>query len=107
MKKVILALVAVALIGFVLVKNSQESNTETIKVGVITPLTGNFAIFGERMRNAMEMAKEDLGAPAANIQLIYEDACQPAQAVSAAQKLIQADKVSWIAGSFCLVGLVP
>ena len=84
MKKTIWIIVAVViLVGLVVWGNSKPngSTDELLRVGVITPLTGNFAIFGERMRNAMEMAKEDLGPAAENIELIYEDACQPTQAV--------------------------
>ena len=93
--------------GWYVFSQPKVAKGEVIKVGVIAPLTGNFAIFGERIRNAMELAKEDLGDDASNIEVIYEDACQPQQAISAVQKLIQVDDVSWFAGSFCLVGLVP
>ncbi|MFA5953994.1 MAG: ABC transporter substrate-binding protein [Patescibacteria group bacterium] len=86
---------------------NSNDGVERIKVGVLAPLSGNYAIFGERIQNAVNLAKDDLGSSASNIDIIYEDACQGQQAISAAQKLIQIDKISWFAGSFCLVGLVP
>ena len=86
----------------------QLPDTEIpVKVGVLAPLTGNFAIFGERIRNAIELAKADLGDKAENFEIIYEGACQPEETVTAVQKLLSVDKVSWFGGSFCLIGLVP
>lgn len=110
MKKVIWIVIAVVvLIAFVLVRNSQESNAETIKIGVIAPLTGNFAVLGERIKNGFELAKEDILKEeiVGSLEIVIEDACQPAQAVSAAQKLINIDEVDILGGSFCVVGFVP
>src|SRR3989344_5839970 len=92
--------------GFFLTRKSEIPNNNYVKIGVIAPLTGNFSIFGERIRNAMELALEDISI-GKEVKIIYEDACSPKEAVSAAKKLIEVDKVSWLGGSFCLVGFVP
>ncbi len=83
-----------------------KAEQETIKIGVIAPLTGSFAVFGERIRNGIELARSDLDMEN-QVTVVYEDACQPKDAVSAVHKLIQFDSVAWIGGSFCLVGFVP
>jgi len=103
----ILWLVVLALvIAGVFAIGKQTGESEMIKIGVIAPLTGSFAVFGERIRNGIELARADLGVEDV-VTVIYEDACQPKDAVSAVQKLIRVDKIAWLAGSFCLVGFVP
>lgn len=98
------AAVVVAVPVFVFRKPKEPGGT--LKIGVIAPMTGNFAIFGERIRNGMELAKED-SVTSKPLEIIYEDACQPKDAVSAVKKLIDTDKISLLGGSFCLVGFVP
>ena len=101
----LIVLVAIIAGGFAL-NRKQQAEAETIKIGVVAPLSGSFAIFGERIRNGIELARSNLGVED-EVTVLYEDACQAKDAVSAAQKLIQFDGVAWIVGSFCLVGFVP
>lgn len=98
--------VAAVLVAYVTKKPAEQG---TIKIGVLAPLTGNRSLLGERIRNGMELAKEDILREGAvkSIEIIYEDACLPKDAVSAAQKLVTLNKVSIIGGSLCLIGLVP
>lgn len=110
--KIIIGIIVILLVIWGLIsvnKNNQVSTDEPIKIGVIAPLTGNFAVLGERMKNGFELAKEDIlkSGKIESIDLVIEDACQPAQAVSAAHKLIEIDKVHILGGSFCVVGFVP
>ncbi len=88
---------------------TKQKGAVEMKVGIIAPSTGNFAVFGERMRRGFEMAKEDLlkGGAIDSLELIYEDACQPKDAVSAVQKLITVNHIQVLGGSFCVVGFVP
>lgn len=85
--KVIFGLLVLALIicaSFVMVKG--DKNTGTIKVGVIAPLSGQYAFIGETDRNAIIMAKEELKAD--NIEIFFEDDKYDAKtAVSAYHKL--------------------
>lgn len=108
----------VVIIGVVMANKNGDSktsiNTNTgstqssgpVKVGVILPLTGDAAAYGEPMRNAMTLALEDVnkdgGINGNNIDLIYEDGkCTGKDAASAASKLINVDKVQVIIGGFC------
>lgn len=70
-----------------------------IKVGVSVTLSGEAATFGEDMKNAILLANEDLQQ---KYRLIIEDEkCSGKGAVSAANKLINIDKVSYVVGFSC------
>ncbi|TWI56771.1 amino acid/amide ABC transporter substrate-binding protein (HAAT family) [Pseudomonas duriflava] len=79
---------------------------DTIKIGVIQPLTGSVAYNGAADINGSKLAVEErnkaggvLGKP---IELVIEDGqCSPANSVNAAEKLIQKDKVVALSGAFC------
>ena len=79
-------------------------STEPIKIGFIGPLTGDAAAFGSDAINGAKIAVEEINAEGGingrQISIIAEDArCTGGDAVSAAQKLINIDKVDVIA--FC------
>lgn len=77
-------------VGSIVIKD--EKSTDTIKVGVIVPLSGQYAFIGESDRNAILMAKEELKAD--NIELFFEDDKYDAKtAVSAYQKLRNIDGI--------------
>ncbi len=86
-----------------------SQNQNEIKIGAIAPFTGSFALQGERIRNGMDLAKEEIlrDDNTKSINIIYEDACLPKDAVPAFRKLITADSISILGGSFCLIGFVP
>jgi len=107
--RIVLWLVALAVIILGVFAMNQQKETEAIRIGVITPATGNFAVFGERMKRGFEMAKEDLlrTGKVTSLEIIYEDACQPKEAVAAVQKLITVHRIQILGGSFCVVGFVP
>ncbi len=101
--------VMLIIVGLLLVTSKEPRDTKSIKIGVIAPLTGNFAVIGERVKNGFELAKEDIlkENKLKSVDLIIEDACQPKEATAAAQKLSQIDKVDILGGSFCVIGFVP
>ncbi len=102
-------LIALVLGGFWLTgRNKAEApgNTGPIKIGVLLPLTGEAAVYGEPGRNVLMLAAEEIntsgGINGRRIELIIEDAkCSGKDAASAAQKLINVDKVQVIIGGFC------
>jgi len=78
---------------------------ETIKVGVILPLTGKQAKFGEIEKQSFGMAAEELNAKGGvngkKIELLIEDTQgKPDVARSAVEKLITQDKVVIIGGGY-------
>lgn len=75
-----------------------------IKIGVIFPFTGKMAIYGEDGRRALDYAMDEINAAGGikgnRVEFIYEDSTgTPKGGVSAAQKLIQIDKVDAIIGT--------
>ena len=98
MKKQILVMVVVlAVVGLWLSAGTAPA-VEPIKIGVIYPLTGPNAAAGTYMRAGVEMARDKLNAEGGiigrQVQLLIEDgANDPAQSVSAGEKLVTRDKV--------------
>ena len=84
---------------------SGSGSDEPIKIGVIQPLTGPIARDGLATAKGAELAAKDLndngGVLGREVELIIEDGKNdPAESVSAAQKLIVEDKVSAILGAW-------
>lgn len=73
------------------------------KVGVILPLTGDFAYFGEEAKAGMLLAVEDLKAKGLPVpQLMFEDdKCLAVDAVTAMKRLIDQEHVTMIIGPAC------
>jgi len=79
---------------------------EKIKIGYIGPLTGDVAIFGVPLRDAVLFAAEEVnaadGIKGKQVEIIYEDGtCDGRTAATAATKLINVDQVQFIIGGLC------
>lgn len=73
-----------------------------ITVGVLLPLTGDFAFFGEQARQGIEVALAELNRNGEQIRAIYEDEkCLPKAAVEGFKKLVTVDHVDQIIGPVC------
>lgn len=73
-----------------------DATGKSIKVGVILPLSGEGAVFGELVRRGIESALKP------GIKLVFEDdVCDPARAVTAYRKLASFDQISLILGPVC------
>jgi branched-chain amino acid transport system substrate-binding protein len=97
MKKQVLALVVLTAVGLLLSVGSASA-AETIKIGVIYPLTGPAAAAGSYQKAGVEIARDKFNAEGGvigrQVQLFVEDgANDPSQSVSAAEKLVTRDKV--------------
>ena len=78
---------------------------EGIKVGIILPLTGGQAAFGEIEKNSFIMAFNEIqkagGVKGEKIELLFEDDTgKPDIARAAAEKLISKDKVVMLGGGY-------
>jgi branched-chain amino acid transport system substrate-binding protein len=74
---------------------------ETIKIGMILPLTGNLAAYGTPVRDAALMALDEVNKEDRryHYELIAEDnQQQPAKTILAARKLMDVDKVDFLYG---------
>lgn len=87
-------------------KKSTPTETGPIKIGFIGPLSGDAAAYGEPVKNGIELAVNEInsagGVKGRQIQMIYEDGkCSGKDSASAAQKLVNIDKVKYIIGGIC------
>jgi len=90
---IVTCIVALIVIGGIIATSSKEK--EVVKIGVILPLTGNLASFGESSKNAIELAKEQLKDNKFEYQLIFEDdAFDAKQTATAINKLVNVNKVN-------------
>jgi branched-chain amino acid transport system substrate-binding protein len=77
------------------------AQNKPIKIGFVSTFSGPTAVIGNDMRNSFELALEHLGRKmgGAPVEVIYEDDQQkPEVGVQKTQKLIESDKVDFIAG---------
>jgi branched-chain amino acid transport system substrate-binding protein len=90
---------------------AAPASAQDIAIAVIGPVSGQYASFGEQMKRGAEMAVADINAKGGvlgrKIKLMVEDdACDPKQAVAAANKVADA-KVALVAGHFCSGSSIP
>ncbi len=82
-----------------------------IKVGVAGPLTGSNAAFGTQLKTGFDLAVADINAKGGVLgkqlqSVAVDDACDPKQAVTAANQLV-ADGVVVVDGHFCSASSIP
>jgi len=83
----------------------QAMAADSVKVGVVLPLTGSMAKFGEIEKQSFEMALEEINAAGGingkKLELLIEDTTgRPDVGRSVAEKLITKDKVVMIGGGY-------
>ncbi len=85
-------------------KPASEQQAQSVTVGIMTPLTGEVASWGDMQRKATELALADLKAKGAleklDVRVIYEDdKASPKDGVNAFRKLADVDRVPIVVGS--------
>lgn len=85
--------------------SSQALAADSVKVGIVLPLTGSMAKFGEIEKQSFEMALEEINAAGGingkKLELLIEDTTgRPDVGRSVAEKLITKDKVVMIGGGY-------
>ncbi|MBS0532193.1 MAG: ABC transporter substrate-binding protein [Proteobacteria bacterium] len=90
------------LAGAALLALAQPANAgDTIKIGFVSTFSGPTAVIGNDMRNSFELALDHMGRKMGgkNVEVIYEDdTFKPDVGKQKTQKLIESDKVDFIAG---------
>src|SRR5215831_8804141 len=84
---------------------------QTTTIGVAGPLTGQYATFGQQLKNGAELAAADINAAGGvlgkKIALEFgDDACDPKQARAVAEKFA-AEQVPFVAGHYCSSSSIP
>ena len=93
-----------ALAAFSLVASTAFCQ-DTIRIGIIVPLTGSQAAFGEALKNGYFIALDDINAKGGvlgkRLELdFYDDQSKPDQAVQGVSKLVDQDGMRVLIGSF-------
>jgi len=107
-KQFIMLVMGLLLIPFLM----STASAKTLKIGSMGPLTGPYAADGNDIKNgvlaAIDVINDEGGLPGFDkIELFPQDtACDPKQAVAAANKLINLE-VSGVIGAYCSSSTIP
>jgi branched-chain amino acid transport system substrate-binding protein len=87
------------------------ANAQNIPIAVVGPLTGSNAAIGEQMKRGAEMAAADVNAKGGVLGkklavMIADDACDPKQAVAAANDVVGKGAV-FVDGHYCSSSSIP
>src|SRR5450756_107791 len=91
----------VASAALMLAAGPATAQQKTIKIGFVSTFSGPTAVIGNDMRNSFELALDHLGRKMGGkpVEVIYEDDGQkPDVGKQKTEKLVQSDKVDFIAG---------
>src|SRR5918911_1962516 len=85
-------------------KGGGGTQGNTVKIGVITSLTGSNAAFGQAHKNGYAVALQEIndagGILGKKVELdVYDDQSKPDQAVQGVSKLVDQDKVPLLLGA--------
>src|SRR6478752_9624365 len=97
MRKVLLAASAAALLA----AGPAVAQNKSIKIGFVSTFSGPVAVIGNDMRNSFELALDHLGRKIGGqpVEVVYEDdQLKPEVGKQKTEKLIESDKVDFIAG---------
>ncbi|NTU48355.1 MAG: ABC transporter substrate-binding protein [Syntrophobacteraceae bacterium] len=102
MKRALVVILATVLVTSLAISAIAQ---DSLKVGIILPVTGDKAKFGEIEKKSFEMALEEINAAGGingkKLEFIFEDDTgRPDVARSAAEKLINKDKVVMLGGGY-------
>lgn len=92
-------------VSFLLLTVSFVSGAEPVKVGIVWPLTGPISAVGSYLVGGVKLAQDKInsegGILGRRVDLLFEDgANDPAQSVSAAEKLVARDKIDVFMGAW-------
>src|ERR1700757_4098021 len=87
------------------------ATAQNIEIAVVGPITGSNAALGEQMKRGAEMAVADINAKGGVLGkkldlIVADDACDPKQAVAAANQLVE-KKVVFVDGHYCSSSSIP
>jgi len=83
---------------------SANAQSDPIRIGVVTPLTGTYAGIGQQVKWGIDLAVQEINARGGvlgrKIETLYEDEeANPTVAVQKAEKLFQVSKVDFLTGT--------
>ena len=80
------------LVALFLLSPNAQADCPSLKIGILTGLTGEGAVWGKSVQNGFDLGVEESGCPA--IKVFYEDdQFVPSKAITAFWKLVRSEKV--------------
>ncbi len=103
MKRLMVCLISIFCMLSLMVRSVLA--VDTVKVGIVLPLTGDYAKFGEIEKNSFDLALDEINASGGingkKLELVMEDDTgRPEVGRSVVEKLITKDKVVMIGGGY-------
>jgi branched-chain amino acid transport system substrate-binding protein len=103
------------LAGLFVASLGLQAAAQEIKIGLAGPVTGPLAFLGQHMKWAGELATDEINQKGGVLGrklvfLMQDSACRPADAVAAAERLLNQDKVDAMLGDVCsgaTIALMP
>jgi len=103
------------LAGLFIASLGLQAAAQEIKIGLAGPVTGPLAFLGQHMKWAGELATDEINQKGGVLGrklvfLMQDSACRPADAVAAAERLLNQDKVDAMLGDVCsgaTIALMP
>src|SRR6266540_1355989 len=93
-----IVILIIAIIGLIVIYSGNPVKTNSIKIGIILPLTGADSDYGLNVKKGVELAKKDFGG---DVELIYEDSkCNSDNAIASMNKFLS-EGVSAVIGDLC------
>lgn len=108
----IIAVILVAVAILLLVLRTSDQGEDTVKIGVLYPVSGPAASWGLPARDGVILAANYWnglgGIDGKKIELVIEDSkCNPQEGVTAMNKLVHVDGVRYVIGDICSAVVVP
>ena len=105
-------ILVVIVLGTLVLSACGPKAAETVKVGVVAPITGPVPTYGDSTVKGITFAMEEWNAKGGvlgkDIELVIEDgACDADSSVNAGNKLIDQDGVNYIIGEVCSSATLP
>ncbi|HET7200954.1 MAG TPA: penicillin-binding protein activator [Burkholderiales bacterium] len=106
---------AVVIVGFLVFraghgpssKGAPATGSQVIKIGVVLPLSGSMAEYGNNGRDGLLLAKEDLAREGVDADLLIQDSKDvPEGTVTSVKRLIDVDGVKYIIGGLTSAGVL-
>lgn len=105
-----LGLVSVVLVVLLCGRARRDAPTDSsrpVRIGVLLPLSGSMAEYGENGRDGLVLAKEDLARQGKKVELLVQDTGDsPEGTVTAVKRLIDANGVRYIIGGLTSAGVL-
>src|SRR6516162_1077641 len=103
--------IGTAVVAATLALGAGLADAQNTPIAVVGPIRGSNAALGEQMKRGAEMAVADINAKGGVLGkkldlIIADDACDPKQAVAAANQVVD-KKVVFVAGHYCSSASIP